>query len=560
MKTLVIFNSTEPIPYRRATRGILNILEHLGILYQQIDLAWSRISEEELTTAHLVILGQEGVAKNLSDEEFLTLTRHVSQGLGLLLLDGFLSGYPEVAIRILEIPAFEDTRTTSVFPVRGDWLTETSTAEELTLKKSLSCHSWTSIPSNWSCFLQDEKNRPVGLKRVLGRGRIVLTGLSAGIWQEEYLGHAAGLDGVFWRSLIWASRKPFLARAMPPFVTVRIDDASGSGSPVAREKETVRGLKYINVLNRFGLVPNIGLFVDDIKQEDIETIKAAYHQGGAEFSPHAFRDPKNTNEFPIYMKHTGEEFSLEILQQHFEKLDNLFSSWSIKPSRTVNAHFGELGLASLPFLKQRQQCYLMNVCRVGKAFADPASHQWELKPYHKVNYALDFIPEDKDFFQAMSLPGLDFSAGKPDFDFLFGCTTFWQENFRTDLQKAVRRGVLQIKQGLENLFFGCLMTHEQRIGFLTLQEWETIIKSIMQELKPVPHILKSYDTISAYAESRYRTTLVNAQHNHDLTLWLKGESKVTQLVYLFQEESSGIRQRFLEIPPFSGSVVFKFRL
>ncbi|HPP12527.1 MAG TPA: hypothetical protein PKW42_07310 [bacterium] len=561
MKTLVVLNSSESISYRRATRSILNILEHLGLMYEIVDLAWSRLSDQELRQSHLLILGQEGVVRFLSEDEFSSIIRQVYQGLGLVVLDGFLPGYSATAVRLLEIAGFETNRTELVHLVKPDWLTETSTAGEVVLKQPLSCHSWLSPPSGWSCFLRNQQGQAVGIRRTFGRGRVVLLGLSAGIWHEDCLGHAAGLDGVFWRSLVWAAKKPFISRAMPPLVTARIDDASGSGSPVAKHKETVSGFKYLDILNRYGFVPNIGLFVDDVGPEDVGAIRSAFHENRAEFSPHAFRDPGNSNEFPIYLKHTGEEFSLKTLQQHFEKLDHLFSSWGIRPSRTLNAHFGEVGLASLPFLKQRGQHYLMNVCRVGKAFADPASHFWELKPYQKLNYALDFIPEDKDFFQALALPGLDFSASKPDFDFLCGCTPFWKEHPQTDMVTAAARGSLQIRQGLENLFFGCLMTHEQRIGVLTLQEWETIVKTIVADLKAVPHIFKGYDAICAYAESRSRTFLVNAEHHQpELRLWLKGESTVTQLVHLFQEEGSAIRQQYLEIPPFSGSIVLNFRI
>ena len=36
-----------------------------------------------------------------------------------------------------------------------------------------------------------------------------------------------GLDDLFWRSMVWAARKPFVMQGMPPFVTMRMDDASG---------------------------------------------------------------------------------------------------------------------------------------------------------------------------------------------------------------------------------------------------------------------------------------------------------------------------------------------
>src|SRR5439155_9961725 len=126
----------------------------------------------------------------------------------------------------------------------------------------------------------------------IGAGRTVHFALSSKVWLNEYLGHASGLDDVFWKALVWAARKPLVMRAMPPFVTARVDDCSGSGSPHARGPEMANHcFRYIDVFNEYGYVPNIGLFTDDLTEEDTRIVKAKYDAGLAEFSPHTFTGP-----------------------------------------------------------------------------------------------------------------------------------------------------------------------------------------------------------------------------------------------------------------------------
>ena len=558
MKTLVIVDSSHPVPYRRVSKAILEPLDHFGILYEILDLSWVRITERDLNNVHLLVIGQEGIGKSINTEEFNVLLKKVFQGMGFVIFDGYLTWYPEKFLDSLKIGNFHEEKTECLKVVPDNWITQGITQSSIELKQPVSSHPLQS--STWSPFLKNENDLPIGVTTSLGNGKIVLFSTSAGLWQDEYLGHTEGLDGVFWRSLIWAAKKPFIMKAMPPFVTARIDDVSGAGSTVSLHKETVKKLNWLETFNTYGFIPNLGVFVNDIDNQDSEVIKQKFFEEKADFSPHAFTDPENVNEFPIYMKHSGEEFTQEILENNFEKVDRKFSEWNIKPSRTVNAHFGEIGLNALPFLKERGGKYLMNPKRVGKAWNDPKSSDWPIKPYGKPYFSMGSIPEDKDFFNIVSLPGASFSSEKPEFDFLYGCTTFWKENSHIDVDKAIKRGVFQIKRGLENMFFGCLTTHEQRISYISLENWDKIIRGISAGIKEIPHIFKSYDYIGIYAENRSAFEITKAECKNNISVWLKGKNKVSQLMYLFLEENGTIRQSFLEIPPFEKFVVLNFKL
>jgi len=560
MRTLVIVNSTHTVPFRRVNRAVFQALQHFGVWYETIDHGWVRISEEELRNVSLLIIGQEGIGKNFSNEEFSIILRRVQQGMGLVIFDGFLSGYPSIFLKTMGMEQPAGTMTSSVKILAESWMGRHQPFHDVPFKQPVPCYPVDMKAGIWRPLLLSDTNLPAAVFGRLGRGKIILFCLSAGVWQDEYLGHAEGLDGIFWRSLAWAAQKPFVMKTMPPFVTGRIDDVSAGGSPVASAPETVRRLHWLEELNRGGFRPHLGVFLDDIGTEDSVVIRQKFIEGLAEFSPHAFKDPRNRNEFPIYMNHDGTDFNPAVLKKNFERVDQRLAAWGIRPSKTVNAHFGEIGLAALPHLKERGQTHLMNVCRVGKAYADPKSRAWDLRPYGKIHFSLDFIPEDPAFFNVMSAPGTYGVSDKPDFDFLFGCTTFGKENPSLDCGKAVRQAMRSIRSGLQNRFFGCLLTHEQRISHIRPEEWEQITGEIAGELKGIPHMMKRHDEISSYAENRARCEIVNAEYTNELIVRMKGETRTPIFISLFSDEGDTVRESFLEIPPFEKTAEMNFKI
>ncbi|MCM8771799.1 MAG: hypothetical protein NC922_01785 [Candidatus Omnitrophica bacterium] len=566
MVTKVLIDSLKLVHYSRCEKGILSAIEHFGFYYKIVDLAFERFFEREIENTNLLIIGQEGTGFSLGKTEIELIIKNVySQGMGLVIFDGYIISYPEDFFKNLKISGFISRKTKKLKLEKSAWLCQGTYLNEIELKKDLIFYSVQFEKKFWKPFLYSDENEICGLYGIFGKGRIVLFLTSAGLWQDETLGHAEGLDDVFFRALIWASKKPIVTKTMPPFITARIDDASASGSKIAKYKETVEKFRYVDILNKYYIIPNIGLFIDDIKEEDIPSIREKYFEKYAEFSPHAFSDPRNLNEFPIYMKHNGEEFSEAELEENFKRVDIKFENFGIKPSKTVNVHFGELGIKALKYLKERNQTFLMNIIKPGKAFSDPKAHIWDLKPYGKIYFSLSEIPEDKDFFNVLSIPFRIESKisdeKKPDFDFLFGCTQFWNENNFVDIKKAIRRGVFQIKRGLENKFFGCFMCHEQRISFLKLEEWEEIIKGIIDEIGKKDIIFRSYDYISEYAKNLKSVSIEKIEYDKNLRITMKGKTKIPLLLTVFQDkDEKEVIFNFLEIPPFENYTILSFKI
>ncbi|MGB9677071.1 MAG: hypothetical protein ACPLZ9_00485 [Candidatus Ratteibacteria bacterium] len=564
METKIIVDSLKRVQYSRCEKGIISAVEHFGFYYKIIDLAFERFFEREIENTNLIIIGQEGLGFSFGQLETDIILRNLYSGVGIVIFDGYISSYPSSFLKAIKIEEIKPKKTLKIKLEKTSWICEGSYCDEIELKNEVMYYSAEVENKFWKSFLYSENGDVCGLYGKFGKGKIVLFLTSASLWQDEILGHTEGLDDVFFRSLIWASKKPLITKTMVPFITCRIDDVSGTGSKVAKYKETVEKFKYVDVLNKYKIIPNLGLFIDDILEEDVQVIREKYFEKYAEFSPHAFSDHKNINEFPIYMKHNGEEFSDNEIKENFEKVDRKFEYFGIKPSKTVNAHFGELGLKSLPYLKQRGQTFLMNIIKVGKKFSDPKAHIWDLKPYSKINFSLSEIPEDKDFFNVLSLPYKieeKISDDKiVDFDFLYKCTSFWNENESSDIKRAIKRGIFQIKRGLENKFFGCLMCHEQRISFLKIEEWEEIIKGIINSIGMKNKIFKSYDYISEYAKNLKSISIERIEFGKNLQIVLKGKTKIRLYLYIFYDREEEVVENFLEIPPFENYTTLNFQI
>ncbi len=201
------------------------------------------------------------------------------------------------------------------------------------------------------------------------------------------------------------------------------------------------------------------------------------------------------------------EFSTAELEQAFARLDGQFASWGIKPSRTVNSHFFNPGINSLPFLKQRGETFLMFAGRFGKGYSDPTAYAWNPKPYGDPGFTCDYMPDDADFFNVEAHPYVvkpDGRISDADIDCLWGNTTFGKERATNDLEAAAKKGANAIRLGLDALFFGCLFTHEQRIAVLTVSEWEKVLAEIDKLTSRFDRIFVSYDAVSEYAKEQVR--------------------------------------------------------
>lgn len=117
-------------------------------------------------------------------------------------------------------------------------------------------------------------------------------------WMKTaYLGSMMGLDDCLWRSFVWAARKPFVMRGLPPLVTMRVDDVAGRGELM---KQTP--LYWVKTANKYGFKPWLGLFIYNLSPIAVEELRGYLINNQATASPHAFGRPNRNEERNIITK------------------------------------------------------------------------------------------------------------------------------------------------------------------------------------------------------------------------------------------------------------------
>jgi hypothetical protein len=557
---LVLADSSAAEERLELDKTLLCALDHFGMPFQLFDLARETLSTKVLLDHPAVVIAQAGLGKHFSENDVAAIKEAVEQGVGLVNFDGLLSVYPAAYLRMLGIQSTSVARAVSVqvaetaHPVTAG--SEPGRRYELVQPVEVAAAG--SLPDA-SILLRTDQGRPAAFAEGLGKGRVVQFALPPKFWLPDYFGHVHRLDGVFWKSIVWAARKPFVMMAMPPFVTARIDDASGSGCHNLINSESAAfSFRYIDALNRHGYIPNIGLFTDDVTDEDAKVLKRKFDQRRAQFSAHAWTE---TRHIYINRVRAGKgtqmvEFNSEDLRQRFDKLDQKFAKWGIKPSKTVNSHCFSPGTNALPFLKERGETFMMFCGKFGKDYYDPSAFAWGLKPYGDPGFTCDYMPDHPDFFNAQAHPykvSRDGKVNDADIDILYGNTTFAKESPTNRLARAAQRGAEAIRLGLDSLFFGCLFAHEQRIASLTVGEWEQVLSDIDRITSQWDRTFKSYDYISEYAKSRFDTKIAEASYDASagkIRLKMVGKSTLPLKLYWFGGDSLGYE--FREIPAFQG--------
>ena len=416
---LCLINSSKD-SYQFIDEIMLRTFEHIGVPFELFDISKHKITNE-INDYSAIVLGQEGIANDISETDAHMMADAVRDGVGLVCFDGHeIHLFPEpikevFGVKTSDKPTHMPHMTTSAIRTidNSHYITYTREKEVTYFNKPVEAGNI--INASPRCrvlmVLANGSGCPALITTTHGRGRAVLFALSPKVWLEEYFGHGSGLDDIFWKSIVWASRKPFVMLAMPPFVTMRVDDCSGTYN-----------FKWIDIANKHGIIPHVSLFIDNITDNVAKVIKEKYEAGLAEFSVHAF-----TWTHQVYWKprsptdhSTGEEYPEEVLREYFEKIDRKIKQWGIKLSKVFVPHFGEAGKNVIPFLKERGITYLgfpMNfnipfgevIKATGGILEKPVG--FRPKPYGGLGGAFDKHPLDPELFMAyatrMTIPKLN---------------------------------------------------------------------------------------------------------------------------------------------------------
>ena len=569
---LAILDSRRGADRRDADQTIFAALDHFGVAWEVLDVAESMAAVPTYVAPRaLYILSHDGAGERLKMEWAQQIADAVAQGAGLVSFDRLVERWP-APLRALLPTEVGRTRTGTVSFAGGcPFITfGHAEGEELELGEEIDA---VALPAaeGWRPLLTDAEQRVLVACTEAHQGRVVVFGTGDRLYAESVLGHMRGIDGLLWRSVVWAAAKPFPMRCIPPYVTARMDDCNG----------TYNAFDYVKVMNRYGISPNLGLFIDEMGPTDWAAVKRLFDAGGADLSMHAFRDDfymsrpdykpfavladkpdlsrggKETLYEGLSMDHdTGLDLPQETVRRNFRRTDEAFARAGIRHSRVLNAHFGEVGWSSVPLLLERGVDMPCNNCALGQLYSNQPA--WRPRPYGirgpsgRHGLTIDRCPQHPEMTMISMSTG---HLGKPELgvDILRGRVPFLGESDTPVLAEAARVGGTVIKLGLDALGFGLLFTHEERINAISLADWESVVTTIVEGLQGWDVQYAGREHVSIICKRLLDSRLVRANMTDSgLSCELCGRTDGPSPLTVWDNDGAGCVRRVVEVDTIEG--------
>lgn len=533
---------------------LLLALEHYGMPYRLLDLASEQLTETTLGNCAGIILAQNHLGKCLTKTDAALIAAAVSNGVGLLNLDNDLQLYPSPLLEIFGfrgINPYPFATNLIRIPTNDHYITELQFAGEFhefnRMVTGTIVEEWRKgvVPLAEGILGKEQlvyirhlapgsafepRNYPVLFAANWGKGRAVQFTLDPRVWRNAFFGHASGIDDLFWRSILWTVRKPFAANMVPPFVTFSVDDCSGRHE-----------FRYIDIAAEHGYIPLAALFLKQVPEQLFPKIKAGQQSGTAQFSTHAL------DYYTLLAFNFGRgECTREELEERFAFDEAWWKKVGTSPGATMRFHWGEWGVNSLPFCKKLGRVFFCPALQMGLHKADMSLIDgfW---PFNLQTCYYDYLPDDPDFFGFASL------LRRHQEDFLTGCTTNLRESDHTNVEKAAQNAATQITHGLRGCFYAEVLTHEQKLGELEMEDWDRILKVAANNTRSYEKIFAGHDQIGHYLKGKSGITLEKSWvDGTKLHCVLSGATQSPLRLSIFRNEENSVSREYVTIGAFTG--------
>ncbi len=569
---LVILDSRRAAERARADLAVFAALDHFGVLYE----AWECGEYMPAAPGHLApraayVLAHDGAGAGLSADAARVIAEAVLAGAGLLSLDREVDAWPPALQRLLPRVVARTRGAAFVFAPGAHWIARGHEPEEMVeLDRDIA----------FTVFADDERFRPLCqtlgrealiLAGAVGEGRVAAFGTGAELYEEGVFGHVRGLDGLLWRGLVWAAAKPFPMRCIPPFLTARIDDCNGAYS----------SFRWVDALNRHGVKPNLGLFIDEMGPTDWAAARRLFEKGLADFSMHAFRDDfykarpnyrpyaaapdkpdlsdggRRTAFEGLSLDHqTGRSFDADTVRRNFARMDAAFARAGLRHSRIINAHFGEVGWRAIPEFLRRGADLPCNNSAVGQLY----SHQppWRPKPYAargrtgRYGLVIDRCPQHPEL-TFVSISASHVGSTHMELDMLAGHVPFLDESPEPKIEEAAARGAANVKRGLDALAWGLLMTHEERINVISLDDWAQCVDRVAAAVKGWDIVPAGREEVSVVVKRLFDSALVRADFRDGALLCeICGRTDGPSPLTIWDNDGDACARRVVDAPALDG--------
>jgi hypothetical protein len=417
---------------------------------------------------------------------------------------------------------------------------------------------------------------PLLAAHALGAGRVVRWATCR--WAHtSVLGPLGGLDGPVWRSLVWAAKKPFCLRGLPPIVTMRVDDVAARGGLFQKSP-----LYWAQTACRYGFRPWLGLFLYNLTEEATAELRDLVQSGRATAFPHAFGQPprasvpywydkglapraKEDDEF-IYFDHQRRRpWTDAEAKKGLSAVDDWYAAHGpLAVSRYCITHWYEMGSNVAAYVRDKLGSDLI---------AKPSDID---APYTEATPWIKGGP-----FRLFEKPGSSFMdethrGQRPVYyaDYAsFGGQRFF--NFMVeirdvagyewapdgDVDKTVDRGVTQLKRALDAMVPAVLFTHETNyIQSIAPDAWEQEIRRISEGIASYEPMQMTTDDAALYVRATRTSRLSSVRYdeqNREIVARLRGNADRTTHLRLFTETDGVIADKLVPVPEFEGEVVLR---
>jgi len=562
--TVVLVNSASG-RYLDFRNYIQPYFDHFGIPYSVLDVRTNEVGTNIAGSA-LIVIGHAQLDTNhvyFSPAEQSNVVQAVVAGTGLINFDSVLSGsgvvtnyqyvqdifgfnYPGGSTGNFIYSAFffstEPTNGLHYIVARHPTNSEIAFRTAINLLR-------VDAPSDVK-VLARAGGQPLIAVKTFGAGRAVHWG-SYDWMNVDVKGPLGGMDDLVWRGLVWAARKPFAMRGMPPMVSMRVDDTVGPSW-------------WVGVANEIGLKPWMGPFISAMPTSNIPELRLYATNGLCTVSPHAF----NPGDF-IYWNHNANTnwSDLEISNRMYRARDWHISN-GIPMSKVVVPHSFEVGANAFPWFK----VWGVEFFTLDNAPGTPMVSPWLVAgPFRKhVPTRLTNVLVPVCYADFLNIPGHPELAGE-FFDSLTviqddaSCAEWCPSN---DVTGSVGRGVRQLTRAFDSFAPGVLYTHEAYIQYnavgpvytpsIPTNSFRTILRTITNQIAEYKPLYVTLDYSSQYVRATRTATIKSATFDPitgQVSLSVTGRADLELTAQVYLGEDSSITNVPAIIPAFTNNIV-----
>ncbi len=534
-KALVAVNSTSA-NYSDYLNYIKPYFDNFGIPYDVVNVSTTGLPE--LNDYAIIILSHKNVYS--TTYPIAQLEAAVAGGVGLYSFDPHLFDFPSEfntlitnqSVNSNQVNISDYTHYITKNHTPDTW---NPTNDQVTLLSSVTVVQRSNLVNGTDLVSFGITGQSVPLMQIanFGNGRIVRWNGYDWVF-DNILGPVYGMDDLLWRGIVWSARKPFIMQGMPPFITMRVDDAEG------RSATLTNNFEWIKICNEFEIIPWIGTFNDRILPEHIPTLKSLLDNNLATASPHAF-----TNTSFIYFNH-----------------NNLSSFDPAANTRAARDFYTQNGLKMskylVPHYYEHSSAALAEIQNMGIEFL--ATHMLPDNPY----YGSSWINNGPFRTNRNGRASADKPVYYADYNTYSGMTFFnclteirddggyeWYPD--SDEFNTSARGIRHLRRSLNSMVLSSLFTHENYFDSMSISNLRTILQNITSSISVYNPEYTSTDYAVQYIRAKNNIRITNVVETiSNIEITYNGINDMTTKCYLFTGQDNQITYTFVSLPQTNG--------